>query len=106
LKKLVKFGVRGTALDWFKSYLSNRTQCVDVDGVLSDVKDILMSVFQESALGPILFLCFINDIYNCTTLDMFLFADDTNALSTHTNLSNSKTTKLILLDSLLQEIFI
>jgi hypothetical protein len=87
LKKLVKFGVRGIALNWFKSYLSNRTQCVDINGVLSDFKDILMSVFQGSALGPILFLCFINDIYNCTTLDMFLFADDTNALSTHNNLS-------------------
>jgi sarcosine oxidase/L-pipecolate oxidase len=86
LKKLEKFGVRGLALSWFKSYLSNRTQCVDIEGTMSDFMDILMSVFQGSSLGPILFLCFINDIYNCTNLDMFLFADDTNALSSHDNL--------------------
>jgi hypothetical protein len=88
LRKLEKFGVRGTALKWFTSYLANRIQCVDIDGTLSDFKRILMSVFQGSSLGPILFLCFINDIYNCTKLDMFLFADDTNALSTHDNLIN------------------
>jgi Reverse transcriptase (RNA-dependent DNA polymerase) len=46
-----------------------------------------MSVLQGSSLGPILFLCFINDIYMCTNLAMFLFADDTNALSQHSNLS-------------------
>jgi hypothetical protein len=86
LRKLEKFGIRGTALDWFASYLSNRSQCVDINGSLSDFKRIIMSVFQGSSLGPILFLCFINDIYNCTKLDMFLFADDTNALSMHDNL--------------------
>jgi retron-type reverse transcriptase len=66
LKKLEHFGVRNTALRCFTSYLSNRMQCVDIDGTLSDFKKIIMSVFQGSSLGPILFLCFINDIYNCT----------------------------------------
>jgi hypothetical protein len=68
--------------------LSNRKQCVDIDGIFSDFKDIVMSVFQGSSLGPMLFLCFINDIYRCTSLDMFLFADDTNALSKNDNLSD------------------
>jgi hypothetical protein len=87
LRKLEKFGIKGTALNWFASYLSNRKQCVDINGVLSEFNDIIMSVFQGSSLGPILFLCFINDIYRCTNLNMFLFADDTNALSKHDNLS-------------------
>jgi Reverse transcriptase (RNA-dependent DNA polymerase) len=87
LRKLEKFGVQGTTLNWFKSYLSNRIQCVDINGTLSDFKDILMSVLQGSSLGPILFLCFINDIYSCTNLSMFLFADDTNALAQHNNLN-------------------
>jgi hypothetical protein len=87
LKKLNKYGVKGTALKWFKSYLSNRAQCVDINGTMSDFCDILMSVLQGSSLGPILFLCFINDIYLCTRLDMFLFADDSNALSKGDNLS-------------------
>jgi Reverse transcriptase (RNA-dependent DNA polymerase) len=46
-----------------------------------------MSVLQGSSLGPILFLCFINDIFYCTNLSMFLFADDTNALAQHANLN-------------------
>jgi Reverse transcriptase (RNA-dependent DNA polymerase) len=62
LKKLAKFGISGNLLEWLKSYLSNRTQCVDINGSLSDLADIIMSVLQGSSLGPILFLCFINDI--------------------------------------------
>jgi hypothetical protein len=81
LNKLKKYSVNGTAFNWFKSYLSERLQCVDINGSLSDFKSILMSVLQGSSLGPILFLCFINDIHYCTNLNMYLFADDTNALS-------------------------
>jgi hypothetical protein len=86
LKKLAKFGINGNILDWFKSYLSGRKQCVDINGTLSDFKDILMSVLQGSSLGPILFLCFINDIHYSTNLNLFLFADDSNALAQHANL--------------------
>jgi hypothetical protein len=81
LKKLEKFGITGNAHSWFKSYLSNRLQAVDINGTLSELKEIIMSVLQGSSLGPILFLCFINDIHYCTNLSMFLFADDTNALT-------------------------
>jgi hypothetical protein len=61
LKKLEKLGITGTALAWFKGYLSNRTQKVDINSNLSDTAypDDL-SVFQGTSLGPILFLCFIN----------------------------------------------
>jgi hypothetical protein len=88
LRKLERFGINGVSLAWFKSYLSNRLQCVDINGSLSDLKDIVMSVLQGSSLGPILFLCFINDIYLCTNLSMFLFADDTNALTRGPDLNN------------------
>jgi hypothetical protein len=88
LRKLERFGVNGTNLSWFKSYLSNRLQGVDINGSLSDLKEIIMSVLQGSSLGPILFLCFINDIHYCTNLSMYLFADDTNALAQGNNLHN------------------
>jgi Reverse transcriptase (RNA-dependent DNA polymerase) len=88
LKKLAKFGIKGNILKWFHSYLSGRTQCVDINGTLSDLKDIIMSVMQGSSLGPILFLCFINDIFTCTDLSLFLFADDSNALAQNPNLSD------------------
>jgi hypothetical protein len=50
LKKLNKYGVKGTALEWFKSYLSNRAQCVDINGTMSDFCEILMSVLQGSSV--------------------------------------------------------
>jgi hypothetical protein len=69
------------ALDWFTNYLSGRSQRVDIDGTLSDELYLDISVIQGSILGPILFLCYINDFYTCTTLFSVLFADDTTCLS-------------------------
>jgi len=55
-QKLQKLGIRGVGLDWFKSYLSNPTQQVDVNGSNSSKKGIDIGVLQGSTLGPILFL--------------------------------------------------
>ena len=43
-------------------------------------------MLQGTTLGPILFLCYINDIYTATQLATFLFADDTSCLAEHSNL--------------------
>ena len=80
LMKLEKLGVTGTALKWFKSYLNNRSQQVDINGNISSPQLINISVLQGSILGPILFLCYINDLPNATELLTFLFADDTSGL--------------------------
>jgi hypothetical protein len=77
LMKLSRMGVRGAALEWFKSYLSNRTQFVDINGAHSTEKKIKISILQGSILGPILFLCYINDLHNVTDLFTLMFADDT-----------------------------
>ena len=71
LKKLKKFGIEGKAHDWFKSYLANRKQKVDIMGNLSDETTINISVLQGTTLGPILFLCYINDIFNCYLVGNF-----------------------------------
>ena len=44
LKKLCNYGVNGTALDWFKPYLSNRKHLVCINGNSSRVKDVIIGV--------------------------------------------------------------
>ena len=79
LRKLEHYGIRGIPLNWFKSYLSNRRQCVSLAGVKSSLKPITHGVPQGSILGPLLFILYINDIVNCSDYLIFiLFADDTN----------------------------
>ena len=80
LKKLEYLGIRGDSLKWFASYLEGRTQLVEIDGELSSSRKLDISIFQGSILGPILFICFINDIHTVTNLLTLLFADDTAAL--------------------------
>lgn len=76
--KLKYYGVDGTTLDLFKSYLSNRSQVVEVNGKISDKGTIKHGVPQGSILGPLLFLLYINDISQSSDiLNFFLFADDT-----------------------------
>ena len=78
LKKLDHYGVSGVALDLLRSYLSNRTQQTEINGVLSDTGIIKHGVPQGSVLGPLLFLLYINDISESSKiLKFFLFADDT-----------------------------
>jgi hypothetical protein len=87
LMKLSKMGIRGNALNWFKNYLSERKQRVDINGHLSTQKDVKISILQGSILGPILFLCFINDLHSVSSLLTLMFADDTFALDSGPDLN-------------------
>ena len=74
------FGVQSTALNWLRSYLSDRTYCVVFAGEKSSVTHIVCSVPQGSVLGPLLFILYTADLAylaqnHGVTLDAF--ADDT-----------------------------
>ena len=75
----------GVALQWFKSYLSGRSQLVQYNGYKSSLKYVECGVPQGSILGPLLFLIYINDLINDVSkvLDLILFADDTNIFFSH-----------------------
>ena len=84
LAKLSHYGIRGKALEWFTSYLSNRSQYVHVNGVDSQIKSIDCGIPQGSLLGPLLFIIYINDFHRSSdNLSCILFADDSNLLYSH-----------------------
>ena len=68
LQKLRIYGIRGQAISWLQSYLTNRKQYVHFNGSDSDMLKVLCGVPQGSILGPILFLIYINDICNVSHL--------------------------------------
>ena len=59
-----KFGLNGTALAWFRSYLSGRSQRVSVRGAVSDKFDLRYGVPQGSCLGPLLFTTYASTMFD------------------------------------------
>ena len=88
LRKLELYGITDRNYAWIKSYLSNRLQYVQVDkNCRTEYCVVKCGVPQGSILGPLLFLLYVNDLKNASSvLDPIMFADDTNLFSTHSNI--------------------
>ena len=97
LEKMFRYGIRGTSLNWFKSYLQERSMRVkctsNITGNLeySTYHPLEYGTPQGSCLGPLLFLIYINDLqHSITYSSAILFADDTTLLQGHKNLKYLK----------------
>ena len=94
LQKLELYGIRGTALTWFQSYLSNRRLRVKCKTVSSGVEarsndySVEYGTPQGSCLGPLIFLIFVNDLHlHLVDSECVQFADDMTLIFSHRNLN-------------------
>jgi len=93
LEILSSYGIRGITNLWFKSYLTNRRQCIEINQ--SDSNNVMVSRYRSSCieikqvvphgsvLGPLFFLLYLNDLpLNIHGANLVMFADDINVLIT------------------------
>ena len=81
LNKFKKIGINGRIGVWIHNFLSNRQQCVAVNGTTSSEAQVRSGVPQGSVLGPLLFLIHISDInYEIADSTVSCFAEDTRIL--------------------------
>ena len=76
LLKLHFYGIRGQLLSWIRDFLKGRSQQVTLEGIKSNTTSVSSGVPQGTVLGPLLFLVFINDLPECVSSSIRLYADD------------------------------
>lgn len=80
LSILKHLGIEGTALQWFSSYLENRSQCINISGTKSDPRQLGCGVPQGSVLGPVLFTIYTSSLGRLLqqhNINYHFYADDT-----------------------------
>ena len=76
--KLTSYGINEQLIAWIDSSISNRVQQVGVNGERSAWHKVPSGIPQDSVLGPLLFVIFINELPETVNSDAYLFADDTH----------------------------
>ena len=77
IEKLSRLGVPRILVDWIASFLMDRYQCVKLGSVCSELLHIRGGVPQGTKLGPLLFLCMIDDLQMEQPCESMKFVDDT-----------------------------
>ena len=99
VRKLYAYNLEPSACRLISSYLSERRQCVRVEGRISDLEHLNIGVPQGSILGPLLFLIYINDLPDAVRGGRaILYADDTTVLSTGSSLESVRNIQAVSLD--------
>ena len=75
LRKMYALRFSNRSINWFQSYLSNRSFREYVQGKYSCIVEIDCGVTQGSILGPLLFLLYVNNMKQDVDCDLFLYAD-------------------------------
>ena len=88
LYKIKYYGITGNLLRWIAGFLSNRRQCVVLNGIKSSWQAVKSGVPQGSILGPLLFLIYVNDFPRSISSQVFLFADDTKLIRSISTLAD------------------
>ena len=83
-------GFSEKVISWFQSYLSGRTFKVNIDKKFSDPGNLTCGVLQESILGPLLFLLYVNDMPQAVKCDLFLYADGPCLTLKHENVKDTE----------------
>ena len=74
------YGVKGTALKWFESYLSDCIQSVVIDGVESELLNLIFGVLKGSVLKAISFILYtspLGDLFRQSSIFYHFYANDT-----------------------------
>ena len=76
LHKLSLYGITGPLHAWLSNFLTQRSMRVVIEGAFSESTTVDSGVPQGTVLGPILFLCHINDLPSSVSSEVHPFADD------------------------------
>ena len=81
-RKLKLYGLDQNSINFFKMYMTNRSQKTTVNGCTSTVSPITYGTAQGSILGPLIFILYVNDMFRSVNItgELFMYADDTLVL--------------------------
>lgn len=90
ITKLQSYGIVGDVIGWITDFLTNRKQQVCIGNVTSSWKPVTSGIPQGSVLGPVLFICYVNDMPLNIHSNIKIFADDTKLFSKIDSKSDSE----------------